>query len=157
MQLTKDYEIIIFFRYLILIVATIYAGINTLVPKSNSIIDVLTLKNIFSESDDAIEVQTPAGAVLKVGRALLSAVTAELILDVSEVPHKFMEHTDATVRDEDVKRLLDLLSQVRSCTVEVVEAIVVWRDAVSEQRMKLQLNNRYVLKQLFSSAYFLYE
>ena len=72
----------------------LHAGINTLVPKSNSIIDVLTLKNIFSESDDAIEVQTPAGAVLKVGRALLSAVTAELILDVSEVPHKFMEHTD---------------------------------------------------------------
>ena len=62
----------------------------------------------------------------------------------SDATRKFMEHTDATVRDEDVKRLLDLLSQVRSCTVEVVEAIVVWRDAVSEQRMKLQLNNRYV-------------
>ena len=29
-QQTKDYEIVIFFRYLILIVATTYAGINTL-------------------------------------------------------------------------------------------------------------------------------
>ena len=75
----------------------------------------------------------------------------------SDATRKFMEHTDATVRDEDVKRLLDLLSQVRSCTVEVVEAIVVWRDAVSEQRMKLQLNNRYVSKQLVFLAYFLYE
>ena len=75
----------------------------------------------------------------------------------SDATRKFMEHTDATVRDEDVKRLLDLLSQVRSCTVEVVEAIVVWRDAVSEQRMKLQLNNRYVLKQLVFLAYVLYE
>ena len=72
----------------------------------------------------------------------------------SDATRKFMEHTDATVRDEDVKRLLDLLSQVRSCTVEVVEAIVVWRDAVREQRMKLQLNNRYVSKQLFSCIRF---
>ena len=72
----------------------LHAGIGTLVPKSNSIIDVLTLKNIFSDVDDSIEVQTPSGNILNVGRALLSAVTAELILDVSEVPHKFMEHTD---------------------------------------------------------------
>ena len=72
----------------------LHVGINSLVPKSKSIIDVLTLKNISSGSDDKIDVQTPSGKTLKVGRALLSAITAELILDVSEVPHKFMEHTD---------------------------------------------------------------
>jgi hypothetical protein len=72
----------------------IHAGINTLVPKSASIIDVLALNNIFSGSDDTIEVQTPAGAIIKVGRGLLSAVTAELVLDVSDVPHDFMKHTD---------------------------------------------------------------
>ena len=59
----------------------------------------------------------------------------------ADATRKFMDHTDATVRDEDVKRLLDLLAQVRACTVEVVEAIVAWRNAVAEQRNKLQMNN----------------
>ena len=72
----------------------IHAGINTLVPKADSIIDVLALNNIFADADDSIEVQTAAGDTSTVGRGLLSAVTAELVLDVSDVPHDFMTHTD---------------------------------------------------------------
>ena len=63
-----------------------------------------------------------------------------LTLAAADATRKFMDHTDADVHDEDVQRLFDLLAQVRACTVEVVEAIVVWRNAVAEQRMKLKLN-----------------
>ena len=58
----------------------------------------------------------------------------------ADATRKFMEHTDADVRVEDVTQLLDLLGQMRICTVEAVEAIVTWRDAVAVQRMKIKLN-----------------
>ena len=60
----------------------------------------------------------------------------------ADATRKFMDHTDADVRDEDVKQLLDLLMQTRVSTVESIEAIVEWRDAVAEARTKLRLNSQ---------------
>ena len=58
----------------------------------------------------------------------------------ADATRKFMEHTDADVREEDVQKLLQLLSQMRVATVEAVEAIVVWRTAVAKERARLKLN-----------------
>jgi hypothetical protein len=58
----------------------------------------------------------------------------------ADATRKFMDHTDADVREKDVKNLLNLLSQMRIATVEAIEAIVAWREAVAEQRMKMKLN-----------------
>ena len=54
-----------------------------------------------------------------------------------ESTKKFQDHTDAFVRKSDVCELLDLLAQIRAATVEVVEAIKVWRDAARAMRTKL--------------------
>ena len=51
---------------------------------------------------------------------------------------KFQDHTDAFVRESDVKPLLDLLAQIRAVTVETVEAIKEWRDAARAVRLKLE-------------------
>ena len=54
-----------------------------------------------------------------------------------ESTKKFQDHKDAFVRKSDVCELLDLLAQIRAATVEVVEAIKVWRDAARAMRTKL--------------------
>ena len=65
-----------------------------LIPKAKSIIDVQILRNITSTNDDYIDVQCPNGDACTLPRSLLSAVTAELVLNISDVPHEFMMHTD---------------------------------------------------------------
>ena len=51
---------------------------------------------------------------------------------------KFQDHTDTSVRASDVAHLLDLLAQTRAVTVETIEAIKEWRDAVRDTRLKLE-------------------
>ena len=72
----------------------LYASEAALIPKATSIIDVQILKDVTSEDDEYIEVQCPNGDGSKLTRSLLSAITAELVLNISDVPHKFMRHTD---------------------------------------------------------------
>ena len=72
----------------------VYAKINALIPKSTSIIDVSTLRGIYSDDDDQITVSDPNGQTTEISRGLLSAITAELVLDIKEMPHAFFHHTD---------------------------------------------------------------
>ena len=72
----------------------VYAKINALIPKSTSIIDVSTLRGIYSDDDDQITVSDPNGQITEISRGLLSAITAELVLDIKEMPHAFFHHTD---------------------------------------------------------------
>jgi hypothetical protein len=72
----------------------LYAKEEALIPKTTSIIDVQILKDVTSEDDEYISVQCPNGNGHKITRSLLSAITAELVLNVSDVPHNFMRHTD---------------------------------------------------------------
>jgi hypothetical protein len=72
----------------------LYADISALIPKSTSIIDVSLLGEIFSDDAGRIDVCLPDGKVSSISRGILSAITAELVLNVSQVPHKFFNHTD---------------------------------------------------------------
>ena len=72
----------------------LFASEPALIPKTTSIIDVQTLKGVTSDDDETIDVQCPSGEICKLTRSLLSAITSELILDISDVPHNFMNHTD---------------------------------------------------------------
>ena len=72
----------------------LFASEPALIPKTTSIIDVQTLKGVISDDDETIDVQCPSGEVCKLTRSLLSAITSELVLDISDVPHNFMHHTD---------------------------------------------------------------
>ena len=94
--------------------AELYASKAALVPKATSIIDVQILKNITSEDDEFIDVQCPNGEGSKLTRSMLSAITAELVLNISDVPHKFMRHTDVLdfpgARNREPVNLTDLFA-----------------------------------------------
>ena len=71
-----------------------HTRLGSLIPKSKSIIDVSLLREIFSQENDLIEVKGSSGEVVSIGRGLLSAITSELVLKVSGIPHEFFKHTD---------------------------------------------------------------
>lgn len=74
------------------------AAISALVPRDDSIIDVATLSRLSAAEDmaDAIEVQPvpAAGAPVKLPRALLAAIVAELRIAITDTPWPFLAGTD---------------------------------------------------------------
>ncbi len=72
----------------------IFANISALIPKTSSIIDVSALSKIYSNQDDKVAVCGSSGKETEISRGLLSAITAELVLDINSLSHKFFDHTD---------------------------------------------------------------
>ncbi len=71
----------------------VHVGLDALVPRETSIIDVKTLKGLTGESG-ALDVRTASGTCQTVSRATLCALTAELILPMRDQPWPLFEHTD---------------------------------------------------------------
>lgn len=71
----------------------IFAPLSALVPRDTSIIDVAALSGLFDGSD-RIEVVTSGGKKVAVERAVLCALTAELVLPMREQPHDLFKETD---------------------------------------------------------------
>ena len=71
-----------------------HTKLGSLIPKARSIIDVSLLSEINNPESDKIEVKGHDGEVVTIGRGILSAITSELILKMSGVPHDFFKHTD---------------------------------------------------------------
>ena len=65
---------------------------------------------------------------------LLTAIMNES----SNATRRFQDHVGSYVRESDVRPLLDLLAQMRAATVEVVENIKEWRNAVRLMRLKMK-------------------
>ena len=72
----------------------ISSEISSLIPKEDSIIDVKRLREVMSSTSNLVSVKTSSGKVVSIEKALLTAVTSELILKVEELPHDFMKTTD---------------------------------------------------------------
>lgn len=62
-------------------------------PGFYSIIDVNALSTL-SDPGNVVGVQTSSGRTVKVQRALLTAITAELVMRIKEQPWPFFQHTD---------------------------------------------------------------
>ena len=73
---------------------TLFLQKNALVPKSESIIDVKSLKKIDENLDDNLSVCTADNKKYSVNRSVLSALTSELTVPMESAPHTFLEHTD---------------------------------------------------------------
>lgn len=71
----------------------VFAPMSALVPREISIIDVAALSGLFDGSD-RIEVMTASGKKVSVERAVLCALTAELVLPMREQPHDLFKETD---------------------------------------------------------------
>ncbi|MEM9551118.1 MAG: virulence factor SrfC family protein [Pseudomonadota bacterium] len=73
----------------------IYAGLDSLQPRETSIIDVNTLQGLFGPEDqDLLKVQTAAGKVASLNRALICALAAELVFPMQTQPSDFFAETD---------------------------------------------------------------
>jgi hypothetical protein len=71
-----------------------YCPIQALVPRHDSILDVNTLKGITNPTGASIEVVGINGRRLAVPRAYLTAIVAELLIQIKEAPWEFFNHTD---------------------------------------------------------------
>ena len=76
-----------------------HAGLEALVPRQSSIIDVAILGNLASPDDVPVSVRPldekgAAGAARPVPRATLAALVAEVTIAMAERPWPFLEHTD---------------------------------------------------------------
>lgn len=64
---------------------TAYAAVSSLTPRAKSIIDVATLEGLDNDSDpDPIRVRSQDGVEAELPRAVLAALTAELVLPMAE-------------------------------------------------------------------------
>ena len=71
-----------------------FCGVNSLIPREGSIIDVATLAQLSPDNNDLLEVQNPAGKKVFLPRVFATALTAELIIPMRDKPADFFEHTD---------------------------------------------------------------
>jgi hypothetical protein len=71
-----------------------FCPLAAITPKARSIIDVETMRGLGRDNGDAIDVATRAGRAAAVPRAVLTAITAELRLELAERPFDFFDHTD---------------------------------------------------------------
>jgi len=73
----------------------VYAPLEALQPREASIIDVNTLGGLFKpDSEDRLPLNTGSGKVVQVGRAVISALAAELVFPMAEQPSDFFAETD---------------------------------------------------------------
>ncbi len=63
-------------------------------PKATSVIDVETMASLGRDDGDPVPVVTRVGRRAELPRAVLTAVIAELQLQLAEKPHDFFDHTD---------------------------------------------------------------
>lgn len=72
---------------------TCFCSLDALLPREKSIIDVATLAGLDSPEAD-LDVAAPQGKKLKLPRAIVTALTAELTIVMSEKPADYFEYTD---------------------------------------------------------------
>lgn len=74
-------------------------GMDALIPREKSIVDVLTLDRLSADSEDTLTVRPKqadgrASADAELPRSLVCALTAELSVAIAEKPWDFFDHTD---------------------------------------------------------------
>ncbi len=74
-------------------------SIGALIPREKSIIDVLTLDKLGTDSTDLVQIQPcgpsgPVGVPIGLARSLVCALTAELVTALSEKPWSLFDHAD---------------------------------------------------------------
>ncbi len=103
-----------------------FAGMDALIPREQSIIDVATLAGLEAGKDSTappLELLSPAGHKAMLPRALVTALTAELTIVMREKPADYFEHTDlldfpgyrSRYKFEDIRRELkkdDMLQEL---------------------------------------------
>ena len=72
----------------------IYAPMVAIVPREGSILDVATLAGLGGEDGEPITVSTSSGLTLTLRRQALAALTAELRIELAELPREFFHTTD---------------------------------------------------------------
>ena len=72
----------------------IYAPMVAIVPRVGSILDVATLAGLGGEDGEPITVSTSSGLTLTLRRQALAALTAELRIELAELPREFFRTTD---------------------------------------------------------------
>ncbi len=73
----------------------VYAPLEALQPRETSIIDVNTLSGLFKpDTEDLLPLNTGGGKIVQVGRAVVSALAAELVFPMAEQPSDFFAETD---------------------------------------------------------------
>ena len=75
-----------------------FLGLDALVPRDTSIIDVATLAGLDdperAKAEGSLDVVTPAGTRASLPRAVVTALTAELTIVMREKPAPYFDHTD---------------------------------------------------------------
>jgi hypothetical protein len=74
--------------------AEAYCGMDALEPRAKSIIDVETMQGIDGDGGETVMTATRTGQRAALTRSVLTAVTAELCLQLEDRPYDFFEHTD---------------------------------------------------------------
>lgn len=74
--------------------ADAYAGLDALLPREKSIIDVQSLQGLGAGDGETLELVGVNGARVKLPRSTVTALVAELQIVISEQPWDFFEHTD---------------------------------------------------------------
>ncbi len=71
-----------------------FAGLEALEPKETSVIDVATMQELATGGGDRIAVATRAGRRAELPRSVLTAIIAELQLQLADKPFEFFDYTD---------------------------------------------------------------
>lgn len=71
-----------------------FCAIEALEPRETSIINVKALKGILDQGNDNVNVRSPSGAVRAVPRSHLTAIVAELVMQIKDHPWPFFDYTD---------------------------------------------------------------
>ncbi|MBX9698807.1 MAG: putative virulence factor, partial [Acetobacteraceae bacterium] len=74
--------------------AEAFCALDAMVPKAKSVIDVATLFNLGRDESDKVAIGTRAGVKTQMARPVITAIVAELQLQLAEQPFDFFEHTD---------------------------------------------------------------
>jgi hypothetical protein len=71
-----------------------FCALDAMVPKARSVIDVATLFNLGKDESDRVAIGTRSGRRSQMARPVITAIVAELQLQLAEKPFDFFEHTD---------------------------------------------------------------
>jgi hypothetical protein len=71
-----------------------FCAIEALEPRETSIINVKALKGILDQGNDNVNVRSPSGAVRAIPRSHLTAIVAELVMQIKDHPWPFFDYTD---------------------------------------------------------------
>jgi hypothetical protein len=71
-----------------------FCALDAMVPKARSVIDVATLFNLGKDESDRVAIGTRAGRRAQMPRPVITAIVAELQLQLAEKPFDFFDHTD---------------------------------------------------------------